>query len=174
MIGADLGATSKEPFVKHLLNRKLKKSKAVKGVTATLMLTSMVDMFSMLVVFLLQTFSSSPEILITKGVELPASFTAKIVNEAPVLSLSKDEIFLDQKLVGKISVIMKSPGKLTKSLRSIKSSWAKSHPGVPFPSEINLQADKDVPSTVVSKLMGIVTSAHFQKIKLAVISGGAG
>jgi hypothetical protein len=52
-------------FEKHLVNRRRKRSWALKAAGFTLMLTSMVDMFSMLVVFLLQTFSSSPEILIT-------------------------------------------------------------------------------------------------------------
>ena len=61
----------------------------------------MVDMFSMLVVFLLQTFSSSPEILVTKGVELPISTTPSMVREAPVLAMSRDgSLYLDQKLVG--------------------------------------------------------------------------
>lgn len=174
MIESNLGSISQAPFTRHLVNRKLKKSSAKRVVTATLMLTSMVDMFSMLVVFLLQTFSSSPEILITKGVELPSSLTAGIVREAPVLSISKDEIFLDQKTVGKIKTVLRSPKILRKKLNSLKRSWAKSHPKLPFPGEINLQADKEVPSTIVSKLMGIITSVHYQKIQLAVVSGGVG
>ena len=50
-------------FEKHLINRKRKRNWGMKAAGFTLMLTSMVDMFSMLVVFLLQTFSSSPEML---------------------------------------------------------------------------------------------------------------
>lgn len=173
MIQSNLGAISRAPFTNHLLNRKHQNKKARKVIAVTLMLTSMVDMFSMLVVFLLQTFSSSPEILITKGVVLPDSFTAAIVKEAPVLSVSKDEVFLDQKLVGKLTHIIAKPRILRAKLDKIKSNWGKSHPKLPFPGEINLQADKDVPSTLVSKLMGIVTSVQFQKIQLAVISGGA-
>ena len=51
-----------DAFEKHLVNRRRKRGWAIKATGFTLMLTSMVDMFSMLVVFLLQTFSSSPEI----------------------------------------------------------------------------------------------------------------
>ncbi len=46
-----------DAFEKHLVNRRRKKNWGLKAAGFTLMLTSMVDMFSMLVVFLLQTFS---------------------------------------------------------------------------------------------------------------------
>ena len=156
-------------FEKHLINRKRKKHWGLKAAGFTLMLTSMVDMFSMLVVFLLQTFSSSPEILVTKGIEIPDSITPSIVKEAPVLALSKDgQLYLDQKLVGKTSDILKKPNGLLKKLNSIKADWAKSH-STPFTGEINLQADKEIKSTVVASIMGILTSSQFQSIELAVV-----
>lgn len=156
-------------FEKHLINRKRKRNWAMKTAGFTLMLTSMVDMFSMLVVFLLQTFSSSPEILVTKGVELPNSITPSIVKEAPVLAMSRDgNLYLDQKLVGKTSAISKKPKELLDKLNTIKRDWAKSHVSE-FTGEINLQADRDVPSTVVAQIMGILTSSQFQSIELAVI-----
>lgn len=159
-----------DPFEKHLIKRKRKTNWKKRAAVYALMLTSMVDMFSMLVVFLLQTFSSSPEILINKGLTLPNSVTASEVREAPVLALNKDgNIYLDQKLVGKSKVIIKSPGKLMKELNNIKNTWAKTHSGTPFPGEINLQADKEIPSTLVSSVMGILTTGEYSTIKLAVI-----
>ncbi len=159
-----------DAFEKHLINRKRKKSWGKKAAVYALMLTSMVDMFSMLVVFLLQTFSSSPEILINKGVTLPNSITASEVKEAPVLAIAKDgNLYLDQKLVGKTSLIVKNPKNLMKELNEIKNTWAQRHSGVPFPGEVNLQADKEVPSTTVSNVMGILTTGQFHSIELAVI-----
>ena len=156
-------------FEKHLINRKRKKNWAMKAAGFTLMLTSMVDMFSMLVVFLLQTFSSSPEILVTKGVELPNSLTPSMVKEAPVLAMSRDgNLYLDQKLVGPTDKVSKDPKELLDKLNIIKRDWAKSHVSE-FTGEINLQADRDVPSTVVAQIMGILTSSQFQSIELAVI-----
>lgn len=159
-----------DAFEKHLINRKRKNSWGKKAAVYALMLTSMVDMFSMLVVFLLQTFSTSPEILINKGVSLPDSITAAQVKEAPVLAIAKDgNLYLDQKLVGVAKTVVRKPGKLMNQLNEIKNNWAKTHAGVPFPGEINLQADKDVPSTMVSQVMGILTNGQFQAIQLAVI-----
>jgi|GEM_PF-1450927 len=158
-----------DAFEKHLVNRKRKKNWTLKAAGFTLMLTSMVDMFSMLVVFLLQTFSSSPEILLTKGVELPNSVTPSMVREAPVLAISSDgNIYLDQMLVGLTKDISKKPNELLKKLNKIKSSWSKSHTS-PFTGEINLQADREIQSTVVAQIMGILTSSQFQSIELAVV-----
>ena len=160
---------SSNAFEKHLINRRRKFGWGAKVATATLMLTSMVDMFSMLVVFLLQTFSSSPEILVLKGMELPSSITPAMVKEAPVLAISKDgNIYLDQKLVGETKSILKKPDGLLKKLNIIKNDWAKLHK-TPFTGEINLQADKEIKSTTVSMLMGVLTNSQFQSIQLAVI-----
>lgn len=158
-----------DAFEKHLVNRRRKKHWGLKAAGFTLMLTSMVDMFSMLVVFLLQTFSSSPEILVTKGVELPDSLTPSVVKEAPVLAISRDgNLYLDQKLVGKTEDVSKKPNELLQKLNTIKKTWAKSHT-TPFTGEINLQADKEIKSTVVAQIMGILTSSQFQSIELAVV-----
>ena len=159
-----------QAFEKHLISRKRKKSWGKKAAIFTLMLTSMVDMFSMLVVFLLQTFSSSPEILVNKGVVLPDSITSTQVIEAPVLAIASDgHMYLDQKMVGETKTVLKSPNELMKKLNSIKEHWGELHAGVPFPGEVNLQADKDIPSTTVSQVMGILTNGEFQAIQLAVI-----
>lgn len=158
-----------DAFEKHLVNRRRKRNWGIKAAGFTLMLTSMVDMFSMLVVFLLQTFSSSPEILVTKGIDLPNSLTPDIVKEAPVLSISRDgNLYLDQKLVGITKQITKKPTVLMNKLNTIKRDWAKSHTS-PYPGEINLQADKEVSSTTVSAVMGMLTSGQYQSIQLAVI-----
>jgi biopolymer transport protein ExbD len=159
-----------DAFEKHLINRKRKNSWGKKAAVYALMLTSMVDMFSMLVVFLLQTFSTSPEILINKGVSLPNSITAAQVREAPVLAIAKDgNIYLDQKLIGLAKKVVKNPAKLIQQLADIKKNWGTHHAGIAFPGEINLQADRDVSSTLVSDVMGILTTGQFEAIQLAVI-----
>lgn len=158
-----------DAFEKHLINRRRRKMWGIKAAGFTLMLTSMVDMFSMLVVFLLQTFSSSPEILVTKGVELPTSITPSQVKEAPVIALSRDgNLYLDQKLVGTTKEVSKKPDILLKKLNVIKREWAGSHTS-PFTGEINLQADREIKSTTVALIMGVLTSSQFQSIELAVV-----
>jgi biopolymer transport protein ExbD len=157
------------PFEKHLINRRRKKGKGMRSPQFTLMLTSMVDMFSMLVIFLLQTFSNSPEVAILKGMHLPNSMTPAIVREAPVLAISKDgNLYLDQKLVGKTTDVTRKPDELLNKLNLIKKGWVTNHKDA-FTGDINLQADREIESTTVSMVMGILTTSQFQAIQLAVV-----
>jgi len=156
-------------FEKHLVNRRRRKNNGAKSIGFALMLTSMVDMFSMLVIFLLQTFSGSPEILVLKGMELPNSITPSVVKEATVLAIAKDgNLYLDQKLVGSVANVTKKPDELLNKLNLIKKQWNATH-DTPFSGEMNFQADKDVDSTSVSMVMAILTSSQFQAIQLAVV-----
>jgi biopolymer transport protein ExbD len=156
-------------FEHHLLTRSQKRGVVKKALVAGLMLTSLVDMFSMLVCFLLQTFSSSPEVFIAKDVKLPEAFSGGIVKEAPVLSVSKKKIFLDSKELGDFNKVLNQPAALIKGLNGFKQSWAKQNPSKPFPGEINLQADRDVPSSQVAKIMGILNNQQYDVIQLAVL-----
>ena len=167
--GLDKGAIT---FERHLVFRRQKKRFKVRTLLTALMLTSMVDMFSMLVCFMLQTFSSTPEVLITKGIELPLSLTPSMVKEAPLISVSQDAIYLDQKLVGELKTVLQRPSLLTKPLRKMRRYWAKDHGGKAFSGEINLQAHRELSSAVISRIMGILTSQHFGSIQLAVASSG--
>ena len=166
------GLLGSNGFVQYLLARKRKRNKHLKIMGFTLMLTSMVDMFSMLVVFLLQTFSSSPEILVNQSVELPDAKTASMIQEAPVMAVTnKNEVFLDQKLIGQFDQIIKNPKKLMSELQLIKQKWAQSHSN-PFPGVVNLQAHKELKSTDVATIMGILTTSDYQSIQLSVIGSG--
>src|SRR5215813_12044394 len=63
---------------------------------AELNLTSMVDMLTILVVFLLQTFSASGELLtVQKNIVLPEAMNFKELERAPVIAISKESVTLD-------------------------------------------------------------------------------
>jgi hypothetical protein len=64
-----------------------------KVVTASLNLTAMVDMMTMLVVFLLMTFSATGEILmVQKGIVLPDATNKSQLLRAPIITITKDAI----------------------------------------------------------------------------------
>jgi biopolymer transport protein ExbD len=162
-------------FTKHLVARAYKKSGGKKVLFASLMLTSMVDMFSLLVIFLLQTFSASPELMVIgKGVTLPSAATGKELKDAPVLAISNEEVYLDQKLVGNTAELLKNPTALMEKLRDLRELWMKTHPSQTFPGEISLQASRELSSTIVSQFMAMLPSQAYSSVQLAVISGGAG
>ncbi len=158
------------PFEKHLINTKRKGRKGKREVGFVLMLTSMVDLFSVLVCFLLQTFSNSPEVIITTGLKLPNSTTPAMIREAPVLSLNRDgNVYINQVVIGPLKEVTKNPQPMLQKLEGLRRQWAKTNPSGEFLGRINLQADQDIPSTHVSKVMNILTAGQFSSIQLAVI-----
>jgi biopolymer transport protein ExbD len=160
-------------FHRHLVARSHKAATRKRSMLIGLTLTSMVDMFSLLVIFLLQTFSSSPELLvIQKDVRLPSAITGKEIVDAPVLALSDSGVFLDQKRLGDLASILLHPEPLLEKLSDLRTQWQKAHPNQKFPGQINLQAHRDLPSTAVSQFMGMLPSQAYGSIQLAVISGG--
>jgi biopolymer transport protein ExbD len=160
-------------FSRHLVARQFQKSRRKRLMIAGLMLTSMVDMFSLLVIFLLQTFSASPELaVVAKGVVLPQASTSREMKDAPVLAISAAGIYLDQKFVGLTEDLLEQPEPLMNQLSELRELWLKTHPSQSFPGEITLQADQAVSSAVVSRFMGMLPSQSFGSIQLAVIGAG--
>lgn len=161
-------------FHRHLVLREEKKKARKKALVLSLMLTPFVDAFSMLVIFLLQTFSAQPELaVIAKNVTLPSAATGRELKDAPILSISPDEVFLDQKVVGKVPELLKNPTALMESLGELRERWMKSHPTETFKGEITLQAHQGISSSVVSQFMAMLPSQHYGLIQLAVTSGKA-
>jgi len=160
-------------FQQHLMSRKQRKQKRRRIMIAGLTLTSMVDMFSLLVIFLLQTFSASPELMmVTKGVTLPQAVTGREIEDSPVLALSVDEVYLDQKLIGKTQTLLQDPTPLMEKLTELRERWQMAHPTQKFNGVISLQADKNLPSTTVSLFMGLLPTQTYSTVQLAVITRG--
>jgi biopolymer transport protein ExbD len=160
-------------FQQHLVKRRQKKAGRRRVMIAGLTLTSMVDMFSLLVIFLLQTFSTSPElVMVTKGVRLPTAISARELEDSPVLAISADEVYLDQKLLGKTNDLLADPSPLMGRLAELRELWQKAHPKQKFNGVISLQADRNLPSTTVSMFMGMLPTQTYSTVQLAVISRG--
>lgn len=160
-------------FNKHLVARAHSKRKTRKSILLALSLTSMVDMFSLLVIFLLQTFSTSPEMLmVSKEVRLPTAQSGRELLDAPVLAVTKEGVFLDQKLVGPVEQVLESPDNFMDRLKNLRELWQKTHPEQKFKGEMNFQAHREISSVVVAKIMGMLPTQNYDSIQLIVTSGG--
>jgi biopolymer transport protein TolR len=158
-------------FSRHLLNRKAQKARLKRAIVAGLMLTSMVDMFSLLVIFLLQSFSNSPEAALAKGLNLPPAISGISIQDAPILSISNEQVTLDQKIMGTTNEVLAEPKLVLKKLDEMKMAWAKTHKDETFKGDIHIQADRELPSTVVSQFMNMAIVQGYGSIQLAVVAG---
>lgn len=170
------GSKSLRPgsFQQHLIARAHKREREKKGLLVTLTLTAMVDMFAVLVIFLLQSFSASPELIIAKGLQLPTAITGHEIKDAPVLALAEGSVFLDQKLVGSIPDVLKTPRILSDKLVEVRKKILAAKQGEGFEGKINFQSDRSVPSTTVAQMINIISAEHFGEILLAVIGHDGG
>src|SRR3977135_3327275 len=67
---------------------------------ASLMLTSLVDMFTIIVIFLLMNFSANGEVLyMSKDIKLPDAYHGALLERAPVISVSAEAVTFDGKML---------------------------------------------------------------------------
>ena len=168
-----IGANTLKPgsFQHHLVVRNHKQAQFKKTLLVSLSLTAMVDMFAVLVIFLLQSFSADP-LVVMKGVQLPAAISSSEIKNTPVLAIAEGKLFLDQELVGGLKEVLGRPNELMAKLKRLRESWQKTYPDKDFPGELNLQADKSISSVLVGQIMGLVSQAHYYSIQLSIVAKG--
>jgi biopolymer transport protein ExbD len=160
-------------FTKRLNGLKHRRSRTKRSIVVGLMLTSMVDMFSLLVIFLLQSFSNSPEVMaISKNLVLPSAVSASAPVDAPLLTVTNEQILLDQKPMGSPKEVFEAPQKFSHLLQELRTNWQSSHREQEFKGEIHLQADRDLNSAMISRFINVLNTQGYSAVHLAVVSGG--
>lgn len=146
-----------------------------KGGYASLNLTPMVDMFTIIVIYLIMNFSSDGDILyMSKDIQLPNITSKAKLERAPVIGVSADSISLDGARVIDTEELKKDETwnvpaleeKLRESRQKIEQSQALLG-GAPFRGLINVQVDKAVPFKVLKKVMFACNQAGFGSINFA-------
>jgi biopolymer transport protein ExbD len=142
---------------------------------AELNLTSMVDMLTILVVFLLQTFSASGELLtVQKNIVLPEAQNWKDLEQAPIIAVSKDAVTLDGHMVADASVLNTENTadwkivELHDLLVTLKNNYKLLHPSDEWKGIVIVQADKGVDFKVIKKVMYSCAIAGYQNVNFAV------
>lgn len=81
-------------------NNRLATGRSKRSVVVILSLTAMVDMFTVLVVFLLQNYQTTGEVIeISDQVRLPKALVVKEIQPANLIVVSKDKILLDKLVI---------------------------------------------------------------------------
>ena len=149
---------------------------------AELNLTSMVDMLTILVVFLLQTFSASGELLtVSKNITLPEALNFRDLEQAPIISVSRDAVTLNgdpkadsAELTRDSGVDWKIP-QLHDDLVVLKNNFKLLHPNPEdFKGIVIVQADKNIDFKVIKKVMYTCAVAGYNNVNFAVQSKGKG
>ena len=132
----------------------------------SLSLTSMVDMFAILVIFLLVNSSTiSQWIEVSHNIELPRSSFADQPQKAPAIQISNEGIFGDERLL----VTAKESLRGSAAFGPIKDFLSKFDRREGF---VNIVAHTRVPFGVVRRVVSSCQDAGFGKVNLAVQPSG--
>ncbi len=151
-----------------------------KGMMLSLNLTAMVDMFTVIVIFLLQQFASSGELLfLQKDLKLPEAKASQQLTEAgPVVTLFQNKVLWEGKPVATLEDLDEAePGipPLIEKLEAVKEREQKLYgksDNEPFKSHVIIQSDKSTDFQLVRKTIYSVNQAGWVHINFAVMGIG--
>jgi len=133
-----------------------------KSIFSDLLLTALIDAFSILVIFLLMSFSSSGELLtLGKDMQLPKAALGLQLERNPVVKLENNKIFLEENEV--------SADGLVAGLLELRKQFQASHNGEEFPGIITIQADRRVKYEQMNAIVLATGNAGFSEIKFAIL-----
>ena len=153
--------------------------KGQRDVNTDLNLVPMIDIFVLLVIFLIQQFSADGDLLfMTDRIKMPEAANYDQLMRAPVIQISPDDIALEGQMIARISDIegqeLWNIPKLEEVLRDQKKAFETLNTSQEFKGDINIQADVNVPFKVLKKVMYSANQAGYFNINFAVIGGGGG
>ncbi len=154
-----------------------------RGTNADLNVVPMVDMMTMLVIFLLQQFSATGEVLyMQKDIKLPDARHGQQIEIAPVVAISSAQVVVSGQKVAEVADLEKDPSQiiapLVEKLRDEKKRWDFIHQNdrdreKDWKGEVNVQADVKVPFRVVRRVMASAAEAGYGNVNFAVVEEGA-
>ncbi|MEK6606134.1 MAG: biopolymer transporter ExbD [Myxococcota bacterium] len=167
-----------------LQNVKKAMSKGHKSVYAELNLTPMIDMFTMIVIFLLMTFSASGEIaFVTRDIKLPEAQQFAQLESAPVIAVSSPEsdprggvVTLDGSEVATVRELVESESpdfkisRLSEDLEVLKHNCKLLNPddADQICTQVIVQSDRKIEFKVLKKIMYSSGLAGYGNVNFAV------
>lgn len=149
-----------------------------RDLTFTLRLTSMIDVFTILLVFLLKSYSAEGQIMtITRDLNLPVSTSTKNPVTASVIIITPELILLDGTPLLSVKEALANEslrlGNLYEDLRAkriLAESVSNLSDQMSFKGEITIQGDANIPFEVLKKVMYTCGKVGYNNILLAVTS----
>lgn len=138
-------------------------------------MTPLVDMFVIMVLFLIANFSATGEIINqSNDIELPEAKHVEGIQLTTVIRVSMTDIYVETDRIAKIDEVLGEEylniPALEEKLRTVKADYEKLHAttGKEFTGDINIQAHKDLSFNVMKRIMYSAAVAGYGNINFAV------
>ena len=140
----------------------------------TLNLVSLMDIFTILVFFLLVNSSSVETLPNTKDVQLPESIAEEKAKETVVIIIGEEDIIVQGTPVAKVADVMNTKGNdipaLREALKSQNDRVLRREAQDDIAGrEVTIMGDKEIPYRLLKKVMATCTASDYGQISLAVL-----
>lgn len=139
-------------------------------VAASLNLTPMIDMMTILLVFLIKSYSADPSYLTnTQSIALSRTTSSEVAPDKPVLMIGRDGVLLDGQTLVSFHDGVPTPGYLNSKVipELMDALAAKKAADASFTGTLILQADKSISYTTLKPLLRTAGVAGFNDIRFA-------
>lgn len=158
------------------MRARLKGANRKKHLSEELTLTSLIDMFSVIILFLIQSFSVSGEVMfINKDIHIPYASHGRVLERSPIVTITPEKVSVEGLASGdnaniedKIEETDWELPLMTQRLLDYKKMFESLHTGEPFSGEIILQADQETDFLYVKRVMFSLVKIGFNNINLVV------
>lgn len=167
-----------------LTRRAMRKIRRVKrqSTVASINLVSMIDMFVILIIYLLVN-TAAVQVIGAEQVDLPRSLSLEPPRETVSVIISSTDILVDGEPVMKVADAEADKAPV---LETLKARLLQESPPTPSQQEatakgeadeggeVNILADKNIPYSLLKRVMATCTAAQFDRISLGVIPKAGG
>jgi biopolymer transport protein ExbD len=137
-------------------------------------LVSLMDIFTILVFFLLVNSSDVEVLPNTKDVQLPESIAEEKAKQTVVILIGDEDILVQGIQVAKVADVMRQAGN---DIPGLRQALLQQNDRVLRPEtkgdiagrEVTIMGDKDIPYRVLKKVMATCTGSDYGRISLAVM-----
>lgn len=147
------------------------------AVSTVLTLTSLVDLFTNLVLFLLYNFSGDASAIPSaERMKLPESLAELMPHTTLTIMITQTDIAVDGRKVAEIGTILREDDLLIPALKKEMDYaaergkyFANAGTGKPFEGRVTILGDRQIPFRLLEKVMYTCSQSEFSQIDLAVI-----
>ncbi len=139
---------------------------------SNLNLVSLMDIFTILVFFLLVNSSSVQQLPSSKAVKLPTSSAQQMPEETVILLVNNDQILVQGRLIAQVSDVISSKENYIQALldeMKIQSLSSFKENAEEEGLDVTIMGDKEIPYKLLRKILATLSEANYTNISMAVM-----
>jgi len=154
-------------------SRLLKRMDRQKVKTTTVVLTSLMYIFIVMVIYLLMNQAIGADVAPPRAIKLPDSMADTVPRQTVMMTVSNEDVVVQGERVATIAEVLESKEDyieaVGKRMMKIRESYIGiTDEAIANSTEVTIMANHTVPFKVLKKLMSTSSSAGYSKISLAV------